>query len=98
MAGQYFPIVPTTLRDDAWAYVTDPGQISWLAGSYVNVVLGLPYSEANLDLLATTVGISDTLTLRNNVAGVNTYRVVEREHVIFGGRQWILLPRRNRRV
>lgn len=78
VAGQYLPIVPTTLRDDAWAYVADPGQISWLAGSYVNVVLGLPYSEANLDLLATSVHVSDTLTLRNNVAGVNIYQVVER--------------------
>ena len=81
IAGRYFPIVATTLRDDAWAYADDPGQASWLAGSYVNVVLGLPYSRDNLDLLQVTLKISDTLTLRNNVAGVNRYRVVDRRLV-----------------
>ena len=89
VAGRYFPIVPTTLRDDpslrsgqaAWAYLPDPGQVSWLAGSAVNVVLGLPYSAENLDLLASTVAISDTLTLRSSVAGTNHYRLVERRPV-----------------
>ena len=81
IAGRYFPVVATTLRGDAWAYATDPGQASWLAGSYVNVVLGLPYSQDNLDLLQVQVNVSDTLTLRNNVAGVNRYRVVERRLV-----------------
>lgn len=60
IAGRYFPVVPTTLRDDAWAYLPDPGQVSWLAGSYVNVVLGLPYTGENLDLLATALVVSDT--------------------------------------
>jgi len=81
IAGRYFPIVPTGLRDGSWAYVTDPGQVSWLAGSAVNVVLGLPYTADNLDLLATTLSVSDTLTLRNNVAGTNHYLVVERRRV-----------------
>jgi hypothetical protein len=81
IAGRYFPVVATGLRDGAWAYVVDPGQVSWLAGSAVNVVLGLPYTPDNLDLLASTVALSDTLTVRNNVAGTNRYRVVERRQV-----------------
>ena len=55
IAGRYFAVVPTTLRDDAWAYLPDPGRISWLAGSYVNVVLGLPYTAENLDLVTSTL-------------------------------------------
>jgi hypothetical protein len=81
VAGRYFPVVPTTLRDEAWAYLPDPGQVSWLAGSYVNVVLGLPYSGENLDLVASTLAISDTLTLRSSVAGTNHYQLVERRSV-----------------
>ena len=81
IAGRYFPIVPTGLRDGSWAYVTDPGQVSWLAGSAVNVVLGLPFTPDNLDLLATTLALSDTITLRNNVAGTNHYIVVDRRQV-----------------
>jgi hypothetical protein len=78
IAGRYFPVVPTGLRDGNWAYMTEADQVSWLAGSYVNAILGLPYTEENLDLLASTLAISDTLTLRNNVAGVNYYLVTER--------------------
>ena len=81
IAGRYFPIVPTGLRDGSWAYVTDPGQVSWLAGSAVNVVLGLPFTPDNLDLLATILALSDTITLRNNVAGTNHYLVAERRQV-----------------
>ena len=81
VAGRYFPVVPTTLRDEAWAYLPDPGQVSWLAGSYVNVVLGLPYSGENLDLVASTLALSDTVTLRSSVAGTNHYQLVERRSV-----------------
>ena len=81
VAGRYFPVVPTTLRDEAWAYLPDPGQVSWLAGSYVNVVLGLPYSAENLDLVASTLALSDTVTLRSSVAGTNHYQLVERRSV-----------------
>jgi hypothetical protein len=87
VAGRYFPVVPTSLRDGHWAYMTEPDQASWLAGSYVNVVLGLPYTADNLDLLASTLTLSDTLTtsnrlvLRNSVGGTNHYRVVERRQV-----------------
>jgi hypothetical protein len=81
IAGRYFAVVPTTLRDDTWAYLPDQGRISWLAGSYVNVVLGLPYTEGNLDLVATTLALSDTLTLRTSVGGANTYRVLDRKSV-----------------
>ena len=87
IAGRYFPVVPTGLRDDHWAYMTKPDQVSWLAGSYVNVLLGLPYTQQNLDLLASTLTVSDTqttsntLVLRNSVGGINQYRVVER-HVV----------------
>ena len=31
--------------------MTEPDQVSWLAGSYVNVLLGLPYTQQNLDAL-----------------------------------------------
>ena len=78
IAGRYFAVVPTTLRDDTWAYLPDPGRVSWLAGSYVNVVLGLPYTAENLDLVTATLALSDTLTLRSSVGGANTYQVVER--------------------
>ena len=81
IAGRYFAITPTTLRDDTWAYLPDQGRISWLAGSYVNVVLGLPYSADNLELVTTTLVLSDTLTLRTSVGGANTYQVVERRSV-----------------
>ena len=87
IAGYYFPVVPTGLRDDHWAYMTEPDQVSWLAGSYVNVLLGLPYTQENLDLLASTLTISDTqttsstLVLRNSVGGINPYQVVERHLV-----------------
>jgi hypothetical protein len=81
LAGRYFAVVPTTLRDDAWAYLPEPGRISWLAGSYVNVVLGLPYTADNLDLVASTLALSDTLTLRTSVGGANTYQVLERRSV-----------------
>jgi hypothetical protein len=81
IAGRYFPVVPTGLSDAYWAYVTEPDRVSWLAGSYVNVVLGLPYTEDNLDLLASTVALSDTLTIRNSVGGANHYCVVERRQV-----------------
>jgi hypothetical protein len=89
VAGRYFAVVPTTLRDDAWAYLPEPGRISWLAGSYVNVVLGLPYTADNLDLVTGTlrstassaVALSDTLTLRTSVGGANTYQVLERKSV-----------------
>ncbi len=87
IAGRYFPVVPTGLRDDHWAYMTEPDQVSWLAGSYVNVLLGLPYTQQNLDLLASTLTVSDThttsntLVLRNSVGGINHYRVVERHLV-----------------
>jgi hypothetical protein len=93
IAGRYFPVVPTGLRDGNWAYLTEPDQASWLVGSYVNVILGLPYTGENLDLLASTLAISDTLTLRNNVAGVNDYRIAERHSVdvyaneVFGQRR-----------
>jgi hypothetical protein len=78
IAGRYFPIVPTGLRDGAWAFLPEPEQVSWLAGSYVNVVLGLPYTGENQYLLASTLTLSDTVTLRNNVGAANAYRVVER--------------------
>ena len=87
IAGRYFPVVPTGLRDDNWAYMTEPDQVSWLAGSYVNVLLGLPYTQQNLDLLASTLTISETqttsntLVLRNSVGGLNPYQVVERHLV-----------------
>jgi hypothetical protein len=81
IAGQYFPVVPTGLRDGNWAYMTDPDQASWLAGSYVNVILGLPYTEENRTLLASSLALSDTITLRNNVAGVNHYQVIDRRAV-----------------
>jgi len=87
ISGRYFPVVPTGLRDDHWAYMTEPDQVSWLAGSYINVLLGLPYTQQNLDLLASSLAISDTLTisstlvLRNSVGGVNQYRVVDRHLV-----------------
>jgi len=81
VAGRYFAVVPTTLRDDAWAYLPEPGRISWLAGSYVNVVLGLPYADDNLDLVTSTLALSDTVTLRTSVGGANTYRVLERKSV-----------------
>jgi hypothetical protein len=81
IAGRYFPVVPTGLRDGNWAYLTEAGQASWLARSYVNVILGLHFMDGNSDLLASTLNISDTLTLRNNVAGVNRYRITERRHV-----------------
>jgi hypothetical protein len=87
IAGRYFPVVPTGLRDDHWAYMTEPDQVSWLAGSYVNVLLGLPYTQQNLDLLASTLTVSDTqttsntLVLRNSVGGINPYRVVDRHLV-----------------
>ena len=55
IAGRYFPVVPTGLRDGNWAYMTEFDQVSWLAGSYVNVLLGLPYTQQNLDLLASTL-------------------------------------------
>lgn len=78
IAGRYYPVVPTGLRDDAWTYVADPGRASWLAGSYVNVVLGLPYTGDNAGLLQNTLAISDTLTVRNSVAAVNHYVVADR--------------------
>ena len=81
VAGRYFAVVPTTLREDAWAYLPEPGRISWLAGSYVNVVLGLPYADDNLDLVTSTLALSDTLTLRTSVGGANTYQVRERRSV-----------------
>jgi hypothetical protein len=81
VAGRYLPIVPTGLRDGHWAYVTEADQVSWLAGSYVNVVLGLPYTEDNLDLLASTIALSHTLTLRNSVGGTHRYRVVQCQQV-----------------
>jgi hypothetical protein len=81
IAGRYYPVVPTGLRDGNWAYLTEPDQASWLAGSTVNVILGLPFTDGNSALLASTLALSDTLTLRNNVAGVNRYRVMERRHV-----------------
>jgi len=81
VAGRYFPVVPTTLRDDTWAYLPDPDRISWLAGSYVNVVLGLPFTAQNLDLVAGSLTVSDTLTVRTSVAGTNRYRVAGRTSV-----------------
>jgi len=81
IAGRYFPVVPTGLRDGSWAYMTEPDRVSWLAGSYVNVVLGLPYTPDNLSLVVTTLAISDTLTIRNNVGGAHRYLVTERRHV-----------------
>jgi hypothetical protein len=47
----------------------------------VNVILGLPYTAESSSLLASTLAMSDTITLRNNVAGANHYRVVERGYV-----------------
>jgi len=89
IAGRYLPVVPTALREDAWAYLPDPDKVSWLAGSYVNVVLGLPYTDENLALVAGTlrstafsaVALSDTITVRTSVAGTNHYRVAERLQV-----------------
>jgi hypothetical protein len=79
-AGRYFPVVPTGLRDGYWAFVPDPQQVSWLAGTYVNVVLGLPYTSDN-GKLAASLSVSDTLRLRDNVAGTHAYRVVEKRTV-----------------
>jgi hypothetical protein len=87
IAGRYFPVIPTGMRDDHWAYMTEPDRVSWLAGSYVNVLLGLPYTEQNLDLIPHTLAVSDTVTisstliLRNNVGGANRYRVADRHLV-----------------
>jgi hypothetical protein len=80
VAGRFFPVVPTGLRDGYWAFVPDPAQVSWLAGTYVNVVLGLPYTEAN-GKLAARLSVSDTLTLRDNVAGTHPYRIVDKRLV-----------------
>ena len=79
-AGRYFPVVPTGLRDGYWAFVPDPQQVSWLAGTYVNVVLGLPYTRDN-GKLAAALTVSDTLTLRDNVAGTHVYRIAEKRTV-----------------
>jgi hypothetical protein len=76
-AGRYFPVVPTGQRDGYWAFVPDPEQASWLAGTYVNVVLGLPYTSDN-GKLAASLSVSDTLTLRDNVAGTHAYCVAEK--------------------
>lgn len=81
VAGRYLPVVPTGLRDGEWAYLTEPDRLSWLAGSTVNVILGLPYTLENLNLVATSLAISDTLTLRNSAAGANRYQVVDRRPV-----------------
>ncbi|MGD2205882.1 MAG: hypothetical protein PVH17_03790 [Anaerolineae bacterium] len=81
LAGRYFPVVATTTRDDAWAYFPEPDQISWLAGSYVNVVLGLPYTKENVGLMAANLNISDTLVLRNNAGKANVYQVTDRRAV-----------------
>lgn len=81
LAGRFYPVVPTGLRDGQWAYLPDPERASWLAGSAVNVVLGLPHSDENLTLLAATLGLSDTLTLRNSVAGAQSYCVMDKRHV-----------------
>ena len=80
VAGRFFPVVPTGLRDGYWAFVPDPAQVSWLAGTYVNVVLGLPYTEAN-GKLAARLSVSDTLTLRDNVAGTHPDRIVDKRLV-----------------
>jgi hypothetical protein len=79
-AGRYFPVVPTGLRDGYWAFVPDPQQVSWLAGTYVNVALGLPYTRDN-GKLAASLSVSDTLTLRDNVAGTHAYRIAEKRLV-----------------
>ncbi|MBN1661663.1 MAG: hypothetical protein JXA93_24930 [Anaerolineae bacterium] len=78
LTGRYFPVVPTGLRDGAWAYLPEPDRASWLAGSVVNVILALPYTGDNLDLVSSTLALSDTITVRNNVGAANHYLVVER--------------------
>ncbi|MBN1657228.1 MAG: hypothetical protein JXA93_02450 [Anaerolineae bacterium] len=89
IAGRYFPVVPTGLRDGpslrsgqaAWAYLPESEQASWLAGSIVNIILALPYTDDHLDLLSSTLAMSDTVTVRNNAGATNHYIVVERNLV-----------------
>ncbi len=81
VAGHYFAVVPTGLRDDAWAYAPEPDRVSWLAGSYVNVILGLPYTTANAHLLTAGLALSDTVALRTSVGAVNHYTVEARRSV-----------------
>jgi len=74
---QVFPVAITGLAEKngyLWGYAAEDNRISWLAGSWVNVVLGLPFSFGNLELLE-SLQVNDPLIIRDNHAVIHRFRV-----------------------
>jgi len=74
-----FPVAITGLSekdDHLWGYAPEDNRVSWLAGSWVNVVLGLPFSFGNLDLLE-SLEINDPLIIRDNHAVIHRFKVAD---------------------
>ena len=71
-----FPVAITGLADESrlWGYAPEDNRISWLAGSWVNVILGLPFSFSNLELLE-SLEINDPLMIRDNHAVIHRFKI-----------------------
>ena len=71
-----FPVAITGLTDEGrlWGYAPEDNRISWLAGSWVNVILGLPFSFSNLELLE-SLEINDPLMIRDNHAVIHRFKI-----------------------
>jgi hypothetical protein len=72
LAGQTFQVEATEIVPD-WQFSDQPGVASWISGTVINYIVGLPYSAANAalfdrvqpdDLIRLTVATDDVLTFR----------------------------------
>ena len=83
LAGQTFRVEPTEIVPD-WQFSAEAGVASWVNGTVINYIIGLPYSADNAalfgrlranDLIRLTVATDDVLTFR-----VSTTRRVAKDN------------------
>jgi hypothetical protein len=90
-AGQTYRVEPTEIVAD-WKFSTQPGVASWITGTVVNYIIGLPYNAANAtlfqrarqaDVIRLTVANGEVLTFQvsaiQRVATTDT-RVLAQDH------------------
>ena len=78
-AGQTYQVEPTEIVAD-WKFSDQPGVASWITGTVINYIVGLPYSPANAGLFQRT---KQTDPIRLTVANgqVLTFRVTAIQRV-----------------
>ena len=79
IAGQVYRVEPTEIVAD-WKFSDQPGVASWISGTVINYIVGLPYSAANADLFQKTKQ-ADSIRLTVANGQVLTFRVATVQRV-----------------